>query len=154
MSAAWRTRAERVADTEQIERLLDRAFGGERHLRRSELFRQGRKPIAGLCRVAEAQDASGAARLLGVVRGWEVQVGKDSDTETSKETGKQSDKQTSKETGRKTGKKTGKEKVPLILAGPLAVEPSLRGQGIGKTLLAEHLAAGRRGRLAWSCAYR
>ena len=111
MLAAWRTRKERASDARQVERLLNRAFGAERNQRRSEVFRQGQTPIRPLCRVAEAQDPEGTARLLGVVRGWRVLAGA--------------------------------EQTPLILVGPLAVEPSLRGQGIGKTLLAEHLAAGR-----------
>ena len=120
MSAAWRTRAERVADTEQIERLLDRAFGGERHLRRSELFRQGRKPIAGLCRVAEAQDASGAARLLvwsvaGKSR-WARTATQKLARETGKETSQQSDKQTSKGNEQKNGQeKRAKKKCRLFL---------------------------------------
>ena len=36
------------------------------------------------------------------------------------------------------------ETVPAILLGPLAVEPTLQGQGIGKALLRHGLAAARR----------
>lgn len=95
---------ERPADGPQIETLLDRAFGPGRHSKTSYRFRAHAAPLAGLARVARADDDG---RLLGTIRYWPVAIG-------------------------------GHD---ALLLGPLAVEPALKGRGIGVALMRDTLDA-------------
>ena len=97
---------ERPQDQRQIEPLLDRTFGPERHERTTYRLREGVAPLAELCLVA--LDPEGA--LLASLRFWPVLAAS----------------------------------APAILLGPLAVEPRLQGQGIGRSLLRHALTAARR----------
>lgn len=94
-------------DHTAIEDLLDRAFGKDRHGRRSYAFREGVEPIDGLCWTAWSDGT-----LVGTIAYWPVAIG-----ETS---------------------------VPALLLGPVAVEPHLKGRGIGVTLIRRTLAKARR----------
>jgi predicted N-acetyltransferase YhbS len=96
---------ERPADGPAIEALLDRAFGPDRHAKRSYRYRDGIAPIPGLRLVARDMSGSlGAAQaLVGTVRCWPVLIGA--------------------------------TRAPAVLLGPLAVEPQLAGQGIGRALM-------------------
>ncbi|MDE0050521.1 MAG: N-acetyltransferase [Rhodospirillales bacterium] len=63
-------RFERPQDGPQIEDLLDRAFGPERHARPSYRLREGVEPVRTLCFVAEAE-----GRIVGTIRHWPVRLG-------------------------------------------------------------------------------
>ena len=63
-------RKERPQDGPEIESLLDRAFGADRHARPSYRLREGIEPVHSLCLVAEAE-----GRILGTIRHWPVQIG-------------------------------------------------------------------------------
>ena len=63
-------RTERPQDGPQIETLLDRAFGMDRHTRPSYRLREGIEPVRSLCFVAEAE-----GRILGAIRHWPVRIG-------------------------------------------------------------------------------
>lgn len=95
-----------VADTE-IEALLDRAFGPDRHLRTAYRVRSGLAPIAELS-FAALDDHSG---LLGAIQCWTVEHRGDSGAVT-----------------------------PLVMVGPVAVEPSRQQAGLGRELTAHMLA--------------
>ena len=63
-------RKERPQDGPEIESLLDRAFGADRHSRPSYRLREGIEPVHSLCLVAETE-----GRILGTIRHWPVQIG-------------------------------------------------------------------------------
>ena len=63
-------RKERPQDGPEIESLLDRAFGADRHARPSYCLREGIEPVHSLCLVAEAE-----GRILGTIRHWPVRIG-------------------------------------------------------------------------------
>ena len=63
-------RKERPQDGPEIESLLDRAFGADRHARPSYRLREGIEPVHSLCLVAEAK-----GRILGTIRHWPVRIG-------------------------------------------------------------------------------
>jgi len=63
-------RAERAADRAAIERLLDVAFGVDRHEKTAQRLRDGRLPADGLAFVA-----CSAGELVGAVSLWEVTAG-------------------------------------------------------------------------------
>ena len=63
-------RSERPQDGPQIEDLLDRAFGADRHARPSYRLREGIPPLHPLCFVAEAE-----GRIVGAIRHWPVRIG-------------------------------------------------------------------------------
>ena len=63
-------RKERPQDGPEIESLLDRAFGADRHSRPSYRLREGLQPVHDLCFVAEAE-----GRILGTIRHWPVRIG-------------------------------------------------------------------------------
>ncbi len=63
-------RKERPQDGPEIESLLDRAFGADRHSRPSYRLREGIEPMYDLCLVAEAE-----GRILGTIRHWPVRIG-------------------------------------------------------------------------------
>ena len=63
-------RKERPQDGPEIESLLDRAFGADRHARPSYRLREGIEPVHSLCLVAEAE-----GRILGTIRHWPVRIG-------------------------------------------------------------------------------
>ena len=63
-------RSERPQDGPQIEALLDRAFGPDRHTRPSYRLREGVEPVHGLCFVAED-----GGRIVGTIRHWPVRIG-------------------------------------------------------------------------------
>lgn len=63
-------RKERPQDGPEIESLLDRAFGADRHARPSYRLREGIEPAHSLCLVAEAE-----GRILGTIRHWPVRIG-------------------------------------------------------------------------------
>ena len=63
-------RTERPQDGPQIETLLDRAFGTDRHTRPSYRLREGIEPVRSLCFVAEAE-----GRIVGTIRHWPVRIG-------------------------------------------------------------------------------
>ena len=90
-------RTEGPQDGPQIEALLDRAFGADRHARPSYRLREGLQPVRDLCFVAEAE-----GRILGTIRHWPVGIG---DAE------------------------------PVLLLGPIAVDPAHERRGIGGLLV-------------------
>jgi predicted N-acetyltransferase YhbS len=101
-------RAEVSADSSAIETLNDLGFGTDRKGRTVWRLRQG--PVAeGLGFVA---DDPVDGRVLGTIRFWQVEVGKD---------------------------------VSAVLLGPLAVCPTMQGQGIGRALVSHGLQAARDG---------
>jgi len=63
-------RTERPLDGPQIESLLDRAFGVDRHARPSYRLREGLRPVPSLCLVAED-----GGLILGTIRHWPVRIG-------------------------------------------------------------------------------
>jgi predicted N-acetyltransferase YhbS len=95
---------ERPEDRAEIDRLLDRAFGPERHSKTSYAYRKGVTPVADLKFVARAE-RTGA--ILGTLRFWPVRIGCHA----------------------------------ALLLGPLAVEPALKGRGIGAALMFHGLDA-------------
>jgi predicted N-acetyltransferase YhbS len=120
------------------EALLDRAMGPARHIKTSARLRAGRRPAEGLALVARAAgperdpaldpdvgpglDVSGTGRVVGTVRLWHVALG--------------------------GAGGVGDGRACLML-GPLAVEPSLQGAGVGGRLMRRALAeAVRRGHAA------
>lgn len=94
----WDIRAERDADADAIEALVDRCFGPGRYAKTAYRLREGVEPDQRLSFVAV--DA-GDGVLLGSVRFWPIVIGAE----------------------------------PSLLLGPLAVEPELRGRGIGISLM-------------------
>jgi predicted N-acetyltransferase YhbS len=63
-------RAERPADRAAIERLLDQAFGVDRHEKTAQRLRDGRLPANGLAFVAHS-----AGELVGTISLWDVTAG-------------------------------------------------------------------------------
>jgi predicted N-acetyltransferase YhbS len=101
-----------------VEALLDRAFEPGRHARVSYRIREGASPIAPLCfgAVDERPDAGagerGAPVLVGSIQAWPASlVGDD---------------------GRAW---------PLVMVGPVAVDPGHQRAGIGRALMTRMLAA-------------
>lgn len=101
-------RPEAARDTAALDALLDRAFGADRHAKRSYTYRQGVAPLTDLGFVATRPDDT----VIGTLRFWPVQVG---------------------DAGH-----------PAVLLGPIAVEPELKGLGIGKALMRKGLFEARR----------
>ncbi|HEX6978434.1 MAG TPA: N-acetyltransferase [Alphaproteobacteria bacterium] len=93
---------ERPQDGPAIEALLDRAFGPDRHQKKSYRYRVGIPAVPDLRLVARH---TGDGRLIGTVRCWPVLI----------------------------------DDKPALLLGPLAVEPDLRGRGVGVGLMWEVL---------------
>ncbi|WP_294337953.1 GNAT family N-acetyltransferase [uncultured Sphingomonas sp.] len=92
----------------EVESLLDRAFGPDRHGRTAYRLRSGTRQIEALSFAATDEGGS----LAGTIQCWPVRfVGND-----------------------------GRD-VPMILVGPVAVEPSIQRGGIGQQLMAQMLAA-------------
>ena len=63
-------RFERPQDGPQIDALLDRTFGTDRHTRPSYRLRDGIQPVRSLCFVAEDE-----GRIVGTIRHWPVCIG-------------------------------------------------------------------------------
>ncbi len=95
---------ERPEDRAEIELLLNRAFGPDRHQKTSYAYRKGVPPVPDLKFAARAK-ADGA--ILGTLRFWPVRIGCHA----------------------------------ALLLGPLAVEPALKGRGIGAALMFHGLDA-------------
>lgn len=105
---AYALRPERTDDAPAIEALLDRAFGADRHGKRSYAYRQGVAPVESLSLVADRPDGT----LIGTIRFWPVLVGDAAH--------------------------------PALLLGPIAVDPALKGCGIGKALIRRGLLEAER----------
>ncbi|WP_260598451.1 GNAT family N-acetyltransferase [Sphingomonas endolithica] len=92
---------------ERIERLLDDAFGQDRHLRTAYQIRAG---------MAASPDLSFAAvdgdTLIGTIQCWPIELRSDDGRE-----------------------------VPLLMLGPVAVDPSRQRDGLGRMLTARALEA-------------
>lgn len=97
--------AEIVPD--RVERLLDRAFGRDRHGRTAYAVREGTAPIAALSFAALDGDA-----LVGTIQCWPVALAGDDGSRT-----------------------------PLVMVGPVAVDPPHQQHGIGHALMAHMLDA-------------
>jgi predicted N-acetyltransferase YhbS len=95
-----------VADA-AVERLLDRAFGPDRHGRTAYRIRDGMAALPALSLAAIDGDA-----LVGTIQCWPIALHRD-DGGTD----------------------------PLVMLGPVAVEPELQRGGVGRMLVARALAA-------------
>ena len=100
----WRIRPEQAEDASAVEALDTLVFGAGRFAKTAYRLREGVKPDARLCFVAEEN-----RQLLGSVRFWPVMIG---------------------------AKRS-------LLLGPLAVQPPLRGQGIGIALMQKGIEEAR-----------
>lgn len=92
---------------EAVERLLDRAFGTDRHQRTAYRLRQGTAAIPGLSRALLH-----GGTLAGTIQCWPVRFAGDDGRD-----------------------------MPLVLVGPVAVEPALQQGGLGRRLMLDMLAA-------------
>jgi len=93
--------------TDAVERLLDRAFGPDRHGRTAYRIREGSAAIPELS-FAALEDGA----LVGTIQCWPVAL---------------------------TGDAGGQS--PVVMVGPVAVEPGRQRDGIGRQLMAHMLAA-------------
>jgi len=103
--ATWQIRSERPEDAGSVEKLITLGFGAGRFAKTAYRLREGVKPDARLCFVAEENK-----QLVGAVRFWPIIVG---------------------------GQRS-------LLLGPLAVQPELRGNGIGIALMQKGIEEARR----------
>jgi len=87
-------------DADALERLLDHAFGPERHRRTAYLIRHGTVAIPALS-FAAVEDGA----LIGSIQCWPIRLARDAGGSD-----------------------------PLVMVGPIAVEPDRQGQGIGQML--------------------
>lgn len=117
--AVFAITAESAADLAAREALLDRAMGPGRKRKSSEKLRRGRKPSERLAFVA--RDADG--RVVGSVRLWDVTVKRPISPARGE---------------------IGSVDVPALLLGPLAVDRSLKGAGIGSALMRHAVEEARR----------
>lgn len=92
----------RIPETE-IESLLDRAFGADRHGRTAYRLRAGTRWMPELSFAA----LDDAGRMVGLIQCWPVRL----------------------------------ENEPLVMVGPVAVEPELQQKGTGRALMDAMLAA-------------
>ncbi len=92
----------------EVETLLDRAFGNDRHQRTAYRVREGLEPIASLSFAA----LDGDSRLLGSIQCWPVAL-------TCDDGGS----------------------VPMVMVGPVAVEPEIQRGGLGRALTSHMLEA-------------
>lgn len=92
---------------EQVEHLLDRAFGVDRHGRTAYAVRAGTTPIPALSFAALDGDT-----LIGTIQCWPVALAGDDGTRT-----------------------------PLVMVGPVAVDPPRQQHGVGHALMAQMLDA-------------
>jgi predicted N-acetyltransferase YhbS len=92
---------------EQVEQLLDRAFGVDRHGRTAYAVRTGTTAIPALSFAALDGDA-----LVGTIQCWPVALAGDDGSRT-----------------------------PLVMVGPVAVDPPRQQHGIGHALMAQMLDA-------------
>ncbi|ESQ76817.1 GNAT family N-acetyltransferase [Asticcacaulis sp. AC402] len=90
----------------RVVELTDRVFGPGRHSKTAERLREGSEPVHDLC-FAATTGSLGHERLLGSVRLWPIFI-------YNEETN---------------------VREPLVFLGPIVVEPSHRGLGIGKSLV-------------------
>ena len=102
-------------DADAVERLLDRAFGRDRHGRTAYLLRAGTQAIAALSFAALDGD-----ELLGTIQCWPVWFTGDGDGNSDR---------------------NGRARVPLVLVGPVAVAPERQQNGVGRLLMQTALAA-------------
>ena len=151
---AYVVSAERGDDVMAREALLDRAMGPGRRRKSSEKLRRGRRPSEGLA--FAAQDADG--RLIGTVRLWDVAL----DTNTAAIVTQEPPPLTPPHKGEgvvsasefpsplwggvRGGGATRHQKshIPALLLGPLAVDPSLKGAGVGSALMRHAIAEAAR----------
>ncbi len=96
-----------TVDADAVERLLDRAFGTDRHGRTAYRLRAGTSAIPELSIAAVDGD-----ELVGSIQCWPVRFAGDDGCD-----------------------------VPLVLVGPVAVDPERQQGGIGRALVAASLAA-------------
>lgn len=122
--------AETAADAAAREAMLDRAMGPGRKRKSSEKLRRGRKPSEGLALVA--RDADG--RLAGTVRLWDVGFQKETPAGASGHLLPGGEKEPA-------GEPAGGA---ALLLGPLAVDPALKGAGIGSALMRHAIAEAKR----------
>jgi predicted N-acetyltransferase YhbS len=101
----WKIRPEQREDVGAVEVLDTLGFGAGRYAKTAYRLREGVKPEARLCFVAEENK-----KLLGTVRFWPIMVG---------------------------------AKLSLLL-GPIAVQPKLRGKGIGVALMQKGIEEAKR----------
>ncbi len=71
MAEGWQVRVMQAADAAAVERLLDAAFGADRHGRTAYRLRAGTTAQAPLCFVAEGHDGT----LVGTIQCWPVVIG-------------------------------------------------------------------------------
>lgn len=106
-----------IADipADAVERLLDRAFGPERHLRTAYRLRHGVTAIAGLSFAALDGDALDADVPVGTIQCWPVSFTGDDGASRA-----------------------------LVMVGPVAVDPARQRGGIGRRLMRHALAGADR----------
>jgi predicted N-acetyltransferase YhbS len=94
-------------DANDVEQLLDAAFGSDRHQRTAYRLREGMRAVRDLS--LAAIDSEG--RLAGTLQSWPIQLTTPDGTS-----------------------------VPLILVGPVAVDPAHQRRGLGREMMLHMLA--------------
>lgn len=138
-----------AADIPAREALLDRAMGTKRKRKSSEKLRRGRLPAEGLAFVAKDKEG----RLVGTVRLWNVAFAWVLSPLQGEMAAQQPEGVCAAERGidrphpdplrGSTLPSRGRDGAALLL-GPLAVEPSLKGAGIGSALMRHAIAQAQR----------
>jgi len=104
-------------EPQAVEQLLDRAFGTDRHSRTAYRIREGMPAIPALSFAAMDDGA-----LVGTIQCWPILFAADEGADEEAAAG---------------------HDVPLVMVGPVAVEPARQRDGIGHRLMNQALKAAR-----------